>query len=107
MRKTSYMNNSNRALKKCFGDDKMFTMKVSSPKYTEFARDYLDENGNVRSDICRTLMSRPNVKGCRAAYDFESKKWCIEILTNQVANVAQDPIISSLPCKIINMEGLY
>ena len=111
MRKMSYANSSGNASLSRLIDSgpgsRSFNIKLSdSPKYAEFTKDFLDTEGNVRSDIYQTLLTRPYVKRVRPGYDFETKRWCLEILTSSPVILSRDPFIASLPCRFVSLEGL-
>lgn len=78
-----------------------FCIAVSSPKFKEFANKYLDNDGAIRPEIYHRIWKISGVKDLQIAYDQENRRWGFDIIASQVQNVAKDPYIACLPCRII------
>lgn len=84
-----------------------FAIQVASPKYQQFASQYLNTDGTLNNKIRELILERPNVKGVNVAYDFDTHQWCLDIVTNNVATTTKDPVLSKFPCRILSLEAAF
>jgi len=77
-------------------------MPVASPKFKEFAAQYLHEDGSIRPDILSQFQKFSCIKEVKVSYDHENSRWGFDVITTDMVAVARSPTISRLPCRILS-----